>query len=61
MTSPHTTMAGTIRDRDDPGVFSVVAWRRTATVARMHTAFHRATRHEWMFRDAAHRQESRPV
>lgn len=31
------------------------------TVARMHQAFHRATRYEWMFWDAAYRQEKWPV
>ena len=31
------------------------------TLARMHTAFHRATQYEWMFWDAAHRQETWPI
>ena len=37
-------------DQADPG-----------TVARMHTAFHRAAQYEWMFWDAAHRQETWPI
>ena len=32
MTSPHTSMPETIRDHDDTGVFSTVAWHRTARV-----------------------------
>ncbi|TYD00609.1 thiaminase II [Arthrobacter echini] len=32
-----------------------------STVTRMHAAFHRATQYEWMFWDAAYRQETWPV
>lgn len=39
-----------LADQADPG-----------TLTRMHTAFYRSTRYEWMFWDAAHRHETWPI